>query len=142
MGYLDQKQMKMILDPYCNFDELQYRFENEIRTYKGSFFGKQDGRDKETFRFKIVDDGEKVLLFFVPFDENTYMGENLTKQINNEVCFPRDLLIIADTDITDYTRKNSYQLCVYGWAIRQQVEDLDNWLNTMVWSYTIEEIFR
>jgi len=142
MGFLDKKQMEMILEHYCNFDELQYRSEDGQRTYKGSFFGKQNDRDVEVFRFKIVDNGKMVLLFYVPFDGNTYQGESLKKQIDDEICFPEELLIICSTDISDYTRKNSYQLYVYGWAIREQVEDLDNWLNSMVWSYTLEEIFR
>lgn len=142
MGFLDKKQMEMILGHYCNFDELQYRSEDGQRIYKGSFFGKQGDRDVEIFRFKIVDNGKMILLFYVSFDENYYRGQDLEKQINDEVCFPEELLIIAETDITDYTRKNSYQLGVYGWAIREQVEDLDNWLNSMVWSYVLEEIFK
>ena len=142
MGFLDEKQMRMILDHYCNFDELQFRFENGIKTYKGSFFEKKDGRDTEVFRFKLVDDQEKILLFLVSFDEDVHRVDELERQVHDEVPAPKELLLISNMEITDYGRKKSYCLYAYGWAIRKKTGDLNDIFTSITRTHILEEIFK
>ena len=130
--FLDVGRMEKTLENYCDPNYLQFRWQGSFKCYKGAL--------NEDLRFKLLDDGGKILLLVVTFKGSDCLITEMSRRISKEIILPQEQMLIEVVEITDHSKTGLYFLHIFGWCPKEEREGLRRWKNSIVSEGTIEKI--